>query len=175
MSVRKFYLLQCPASTFVSTYEDCHRHAENVTFALLREYFWSFHGRWLPNWLQTHIKVVASQVSREPSKNQSTVANPKHCGHCLLHAVCGELTDHHFCCPYNEGTRDNMHSGIDDKSRVWVHFWTRCAQPVSLPSQNPIYTISTRILSRLFSTWKWPGFGCGGTRDLEHLGSLDRH
>ena len=38
MSVRKFYLLQCPASTLVSTYEDCHRHAENVTFALLREY-----------------------------------------------------------------------------------------------------------------------------------------
>ena len=38
MSVRKFYLLQCPASTLVRTYGDCHRHAENVTFALLREY-----------------------------------------------------------------------------------------------------------------------------------------
>ena len=38
MSVRRFYLLQCPASTLVRTYEDCHRHAENVTFALLRVY-----------------------------------------------------------------------------------------------------------------------------------------
>ena len=99
MSVRRFYLLQCPASYDVSSIDDCHRHAEKVTFALLYEYFRSFHGTYLPNCLQTHIKVVASQVSREPNKDQWRVDNPQHCGHCLLHAVCGEFIDHHLLDP----------------------------------------------------------------------------
>ena len=38
MSVRKFYFLQFPPSTLESAYEDCHPHAENVTFALLTVY-----------------------------------------------------------------------------------------------------------------------------------------
>ena len=31
MSLRTFYFLQCPASTLVSTYANCHRHAGNVS------------------------------------------------------------------------------------------------------------------------------------------------
>ena len=133
MTVRKFYLLQCPASLHGRTVEDCHRHAGDVTFALLRQYIWFFHRDWLEDGLREHINVVASQVSREPDKNQYrwTGSNPENCGRCLLHAVSGELRDHDLLAPYNEGTRDHMHSGIDDKTKVWVHLWARCAQPVS--------------------------------------------
>ena len=99
MRVRKFYLLQCPASLHGRTVEDCHRHAGDVTFALLRAYIWDFHSKWLHDGLRRHINVVASQVSREPNKDQWRVGNPQHCGHCLLHAVCGELIDHHLLDP----------------------------------------------------------------------------
>ena len=99
MSVRKFYLLQCPASLHGRTVEDCHRHAGNVTFALLRQYIWDFHSKWLDDGLREHINVVASQVSREPGSFQTSVANPEHCGRCLLHAVCGDLRDHDLLAP----------------------------------------------------------------------------
>ena len=101
MTVRKFYLLQCPASLHGRTVEDCHRHAGDVTFALLRQYIWVFHRDWLEDGLREHINVVASQVSREPDKNQYrwTVSNPENCGRCLLHAVSGELRDHDLLAP----------------------------------------------------------------------------
>ena len=99
MNVRRFYLLQCPASHDATSVDDCHRHAEKVTFALLNEYFRSFHERSLPNCVQKHIKVVASQVSREPDTDQWRVSTPQQCGRCLLHAVCGELIDHHLLDP----------------------------------------------------------------------------
>ena len=101
MRVRKFYLLQCPASLHGRTVEDCHRHAGDVTFALLRQYIWVFHRDWLDDGLREHINVVASQVSREPDKNQYlwTDSNPENCGRCLLHAVSGELRDHDLLAP----------------------------------------------------------------------------
>ena len=99
MSVRKFHLLQCPATPHGSTVEDCHRHAGNVTFELLRAFIWDFHGKWLHDGIRRHISVVDSQVFREAQKDQSTVANPEHCGQYLLHAVCGDLKDHELFAP----------------------------------------------------------------------------
>ena len=99
MSVRKFYLLQCPASLHGRTVEDCHRHAGDVTFALLRQYIWDFHSKWLHDGLREHINVVASQMSKEPGSFQTAVGNPEHCGRCLLHAVCGDLRDHDLLAP----------------------------------------------------------------------------
>ena len=96
MSVRKFYLMQCPATTHGSNIDYCHWHAQEVTFKLLRAFIWDFSGKWLHDEIRKRIRVVASQVSRQPETDQSTVAKPEHCGQCLLHAVCGELEDHDF-------------------------------------------------------------------------------
>ena len=99
MRVRKFYLLQCPASLHGRTVEDCHRHAGDVTFVLLRQYSWDFHSKWLHDGLREHINVVASQMSKEPGSFQTAVSNPEHRGRCLLHAVCGDLRDHDLLAP----------------------------------------------------------------------------
>ena len=99
MSLRKFHLVQRPASNHDRSIRSCHWHAEEVTFALLRAFIWDFNGKWLHDEIRKRIRVVASQVFRQSETDQSTVAKPEHCGLCLLHAVCGELEDHEIFAP----------------------------------------------------------------------------
>ena len=91
--------MQCPASTHERTIESCDWHAEEVTFALLKEFMHHLIGRWLHKVVRQYVAVVASQVFLQLGKDQSSADKPDHYGQCLLHAACGNLMDQEMVAP----------------------------------------------------------------------------
>ena len=85
MSLRRFHLVQCPAPTpDICTVNSCHWHAEEVTFALLKEFMDYLTGEPLLQVVRQYVGVFDSQVFQQLGKDQSEVENPQHCGQCLL-------------------------------------------------------------------------------------------
>ena len=100
MGQRRFHLFQCPAATYnITSINQCHLHAGNVTFALLNEYVPLLTGQPLPRPVREYVCIHDSQAIRQPDTDQATIEKPQHCGQCLLHAVCGLLKFHEILVP----------------------------------------------------------------------------